>query len=549
MAQLGADDVQVDQLAATFDGTSKDLATSESAITALVRTLRWTGPDAEAFKGKWNGGMRSQMVTVADRLSALAKELRSQADAQRTASSGDGGVPGAVPTSQPMTIQQEMAEQHRRMAEANARLRELERWVDETGRQQIRDLANGTAAEQRAWWDGLSEEQQAALIRSDPGGLSGLDGLPADVLADTREAYVDSVRGDLEISSQEDKVEGELNLAVVHLGVEGSAAIVQVADGTYRVDLDLDGEIGANLGETGAKGHVGIGAGVSQSYEFDSQADAEAFVDGLYDKLSPDPSWTDAFNPGALVTRTVDDVVGYLGDHGDQRTSFEGELRIEGEADLKLGAFDVSLSGEAGARYDFDSHETTLFVGGSASGELAVPSVAPIDGAGETGKVSLSADLEAAVTFDDAGRISELSLSGTFGGEGQVGIEQFLNGTNADAVTPQSLNLSAAGGADVKFDASLDLQDPIVQQRASELLNSFGSGGVSLAQLQSLLQESEVQIQVDAKTTASDGFDVGIAKLEISETDSQNLLSWVKPPGGDFIYVPQGELREDRSGV
>ena len=87
---------------------------------------------------------------------------------------------------------------------------------------------------------------------------------------------------------------------------------------------------------------------------------------------------------------TVDDVVDYLGDHSDERTKFEGEIRIEGEVDLELGAFDVNVSGEAGARYDFDSHETTLFVGASASAELALPSVAPTDGAGDTGSVEAS---------------------------------------------------------------------------------------------------------------------------------------------------------------
>lgn len=549
MAQLGADDVQVDQLAVTFDSTSQKLSTAESTISSLVRSLRWVGPDADVFKTKWDSGMRSQLTNVADRLEGVAKDLRAQAEAQRTASAGDGsGAPVPPAATNPQTsLQEEMAELRRQRAEAMQRLAAADRWADEHGRQQIRDLADASDAEQRAWWDSLTDDQQAALLRNDPGALFGLDGLPADVRAEARADYIDSVRSDLEISSTADTITGELNIAWVHLGVEGSAGIVEQADGTFRVDLSLDGEIGANLGSKGAKGHAGIGAGVSQSYEFDSLEEAEAFVDGLYEKLTPDIDASIFKGPGGLMADTVDDVVGYLGDHSDQRSSFEGELRLEGEVDLDVGAFEVNVSGEAGARYNFDSGETTLFVGGSASGSIDIPT--NVEGA--TASASLSADLEVQLVYDDNGNVSELSLGGTFGGEASVGIEAFLNGTNADSATPETLSMSAAGGADVRFDASLDLQDPIVQQRAADLINSMSSsGGVSMADLQALLRESEVQVQVDVTSQSTPlDLDVGIASLEVAQDRSDNALTWVKPAGGDFTHVPQGELREDRSNV
>jgi hypothetical protein len=430
--------------------------------------------------------------------------------------------------------------------EAMRRTAELDAWADDVGRQQIRDMNRESPAEQLAWWKGLSEEQQQALLPNDPGALFALDGLPASVRAEAREAYLESVRGDIKLSTSEDKLEGELNIAWVHLGVEGSAAIVQLADGTYRVDLELDGEIGANLGSKGAKGQVALGGGVAQSYTFDSQADAEAFVDGLYEKLTPDADWSVFAGPGAVMADTVDDVIDYLGDHSGDRTKFEGEIRIEGGVELELGAFDVKVDGEAGARYDFDSSETTVFVGGSASGELALPSVAPVDGAGDTGSVSVSADVEAALKFDEHGQISELSLSGSLGGQGSVGIEQFFGGTNADSAMPESFSAAINGGAEVTFDAKLDLQDPIVQQQAAALLNGMGSGGISIDQLQALLGESELQVQVNGTSTASDKWDIGIASLEISESNSQNLFTWVKPPGGDFTHVSQDELTGGR---
>lgn len=549
MAQLGADDVQVDQLAVTFDNAGCSMISAESTITALVRSLVWIGPDADVFKSRWNATMRAQLTNVGDRLTTLAKDLRAQAEAQRSASVADGGAIPPAPGSAAAWFeerQQELAEWYRERAEAARRFAAATRWAEDIGREQIRDMADRTEAQQLAWWNGLTDDQRAALLRTDPGALFGLEGLPPAVIAQARADYIDSVRSDLEISSTEDKIEGELNIAWVHLGVEGSAGIVQQADGTYRVDLNLDGEIGANVGSKGAKGHVGIGAGVSQSYEFDSQADAEAFVAGLYDKLTPDADWSVFAGPGAVMADTVDDVVRYLGDHGDQRTSFQGELRVEGEADLELGAFEVKVSGEAGGRYDFDTKESELFIGGSASGSIDVPST----GDGTIGSASLSADLEVALKFDDSGTISSLDLGGTFSGQASVGIEEFLNGTNAGSKTPETLSLSAAGGADVRFDASIDLQDPIVQQRAAALLNSMNNGGgVSLTDLQSLLQESEVQVQIDAVNTASDTWDIGIASIETSTTASQNAFTWVKPPGGDFTYVTGDELMGDRSHV
>lgn len=542
MAQLGADDVEVDRLATTFDTTAARLSSSEESITSSVQSVTWLGPDADSFRSKWKSGMKSQLSTVSERLKGVAKELRAQAQAQRGASDG-----ADIPVTQSWLEQRldDIKDWYQERVEEARRIKELDDWADDTGRMQIRDVSDQSPAEQLAWWKGLSAEQQQALLRNDPGALSGLEGIPADVRAAAREAYLDSVRGDIQLSSSEDKIAGELNIAWVHLGVEGSAAIVELADGTYRVDLKLDGEIGANIGGPAAKGQVSLGGGVAQSYTFDSQAEAEAFVNGLYEKLTPDVDWSVFAGPGGVMADTVDDVVDYLGDHSDDRTKFEGEIRIEGGVDLELGAFDVKLEGKAGARYDFDSHETTLFVGGNASGELALPSVAAVDGAGDTGSVKVSTDIEAAVKFDENGQISELSLSGSLSGEASVGIEQFFGGTNADSAMPESFSAAINGGAEVKFDAKLDLQDPIVQQQAAELLNQLGSGDISLEQLQGLLGESQLQLQVNGTSTAGDKWDIGIASLEISETNTENLFTWVKPPGGDFTHVSQGELRED----
>lgn len=544
MAQLGADDVEVDRLASTFDRTATRLTTIEESITTSVRTIAWHGPDADVFRGKWNNGMKAQLTTVSQRLGVIARDLRKQAEAQRTASEGGDIAINAPRYETPE--ERALRELWEARAELARRLAEAEDWAENEGRQQIRDLADKSEQAQLDWWRSLTDDQRAAILRTDPGALFGLDGLPADLRAEARERYLDSIRGDLEISSTEDSLAGELNIAWVHLGVEGRAGITQLADGTYRVDLSLDGEIGAKVGSGNAEGHVGLGAGVSQSYSFDSLEEAEAFVDGLYEKLTPDIDLGLFQGPGGVAADTVEDVVDYLGDHSEYRRSFEGELRVEGEAELKLGSFDVNVSGEAGGRYDFDTGDRTLFVGGSFDATLAAPSVAPIDGAGETSSVGASVDVEAAITYDENGNVSELSLSGTVGVDGSIGLEQFFGGTNAASKTPEQVNMTINGGAEVSFDAKLDLQDPIVQRYAADVLNSLGNGDISLEQLQELLGEAELQVQLDSTTSSSDKWDIGVASLEVSTSNSENITTWVRPPGGDFTNVSRDELEEDR---
>jgi hypothetical protein len=536
MAQLGADDVAVDNLASTFDRTATGLTTTEQTISALVRSVAWTGPDADVFRGKWNRSMRSQMTTAADRLATVAGDLRRQAAAQRTTSNGTDLT--VIPPPLPPVIEQDAE------ARIRARIEAADTWAEDTGRMQIRDMSERSEAAQLDWWKGLTADQRAALVRKDPGALFGLEGLPADVRAEARAAYIDSVRGDIELSAHEDKLQGELDIAWVHLGVEGSAKIVQLADGTYNVELKLNGEIGAKVGQ-GAQAEVGIGGGVSQTYKFDSQADAEAFVNGLYEKLTPDVDLGLLAGPAGVMADTVEDVVTYLGDHSEQRESFEGELKLQGNIDLELGAFDVNISGEAGAKYDFDKHETTAFVKGAFEGELKAPATTADP---RTGSYQLTAELEASVKWDEDGKISELQLKGNVGAQANIGLQEFLNGTTPASTNPETLGLNVGAGGQVKFDAKLDLQDPIVQQRAAALLNAMGSpGGVDMGDLQNLLKESELQVQIDTKDVASDKWDIGIASLEISETTTNNLMTWVKAPGGDFTYVSQGELREGDS--
>src|SRR5262249_44110705 len=154
------------------------------------------------FRGKWNRSMRSQMTTAADRLAKVAGDLRRQAATQRTTS--DGGDLTVAPPPLPPVIEDDAD------ARIRARVEAADKWAEETGRMQIRDMSERSEDAQLVWWKGLTAEQRAALLRKDPGALFGLEGLPADVRAEARTAYIDSVRGDITLSSHQDELKGEL---------------------------------------------------------------------------------------------------------------------------------------------------------------------------------------------------------------------------------------------------------------------------------------------------------------------------------------------------
>lgn len=535
--------VQVDRLARLVDTTATALTTTERQISSLVRSVAWSGPDASAFKASWTSSHRAQLVSVSGGLEVVAEDLRRQASDQRTASAADAASAWLSEAGDWLLDRgRDAADWLGDKYDAYQAWQELERWADGVGREQAQDLLDARPADQRAWWDALGKDEQKELLQSYPGILAGLDGLPPAIVQEARDAAVDAMRDELEISSTEQRIRGELDLKVFYLGAEGSATITRRADDVYVVDLSLTGEVGRKLDGGSSEASVGVGVGVAQSYEFGSAEEAEAFVAGLKDRLVPsfgmDYVWE---GPTAAY---VSDIVDHLDGHSEQRTSFEGEIKVTGEVELEVGGADVTLTGEFGGRHDFDSGQTTLFLGAEAKGKLDAP--ASLDDA-SLGDIEVSADVEVALVMED-GKVSSLDVSGTFGAEGTVGAQAFLNGIAPGGPGSQSVKLDVSGGGEVRFDASIDLQDPHVQAAVADLVQHAGSGQVSLNDLQELLLESEVQVQIDSVTGSSSEYDFAVGELEMSQQVNVNQATWIKPAGGEFIYVPLAELVEVESG-
>lgn len=94
----GADTEQLREQAGAClrgSGTLRDLIGTTSA---MVGAVEWTGPDADAFRERWQSEVRAQLTARADALRARADELTAQAEEQDGASGdGDGGGPFGSP--------------------------------------------------------------------------------------------------------------------------------------------------------------------------------------------------------------------------------------------------------------------------------------------------------------------------------------------------------------------------------------------------------------------------------------------------------------------
>jgi Alpha/beta hydrolase len=98
MAQLGADDVELEELARGIVKHAASLRSARAAIDGTVRSLWWQGGDADGFRQQWTGAHGPRLGAIADRLEDVGRELRRQAADQRAASAAaSGAAAGPIP--------------------------------------------------------------------------------------------------------------------------------------------------------------------------------------------------------------------------------------------------------------------------------------------------------------------------------------------------------------------------------------------------------------------------------------------------------------------
>lgn len=99
---IGADPVQLRELAKVMSGTREQLDSTVRELHAAVVKTGWKGPDSERFKARWNSTLRPTLRSTGAKLEDAAKLLVAQAAEQVEASAAkDFAAPPRVPQNPP----------------------------------------------------------------------------------------------------------------------------------------------------------------------------------------------------------------------------------------------------------------------------------------------------------------------------------------------------------------------------------------------------------------------------------------------------------------
>lgn len=99
---FGADTEQLRAQAEACQRSSGTLHDLIGTTSALIASVQWTGPDADAFRELWASEVRTRLSERADALRSLSEELREHAEEQDITSEGDGGGAATPPFGSPM---------------------------------------------------------------------------------------------------------------------------------------------------------------------------------------------------------------------------------------------------------------------------------------------------------------------------------------------------------------------------------------------------------------------------------------------------------------
>jgi uncharacterized protein YukE len=94
MTMYGADIAALRSLAAQLDRAADQLDAHRTFLGNVVQQSPWHGPDADRFRGEWQGQHSPRVATSARLLRETAATVRQNADQQERASAVDGGAPG-----------------------------------------------------------------------------------------------------------------------------------------------------------------------------------------------------------------------------------------------------------------------------------------------------------------------------------------------------------------------------------------------------------------------------------------------------------------------
>lgn len=537
MDRYGADSDALSDLANVMLAFEKGLDEVAATVDTSLRLCYWEGEDADRFRTEWHRHHRPSMVSVADLVSSTAVKLLSEATEQVRASAATGvnsgarllGVPlpglpsfpfgsedlkSRLPGWVPLTSED--------VADA------IPAWLPYSPEYQLRSrfrdvILNGSPTEVNEFWWTLSPEDQSYLIERYPENVLSSD-LPLSI-AERQSAIqgaIDAMADDLQLTETEARLsaQGNANLAVVEIDVEAEASLkkVQLSEGeTYVVEFELSGSVSKKV--------FGVEGAGSVTYEFHSEEEAMAFLDGLEQEVKPRKRDFLGFVPG--VSSYTERVANYIDDHGNFTSArVEGGIQAGGGlGELKLAGVDVEAEAtiSGGGFYDRVENHYGLYVNFDAALE------AEVDIGSLEGGVAFEAEARGEVVWDGDKAPSEFTFEIDASAVGQLdaddAVEHYLG------IDP-GFDLDVGAGRRVTIEGTINLNDPTNERLVSEFVRSG-----DIEKLRELAGNSNVVIQVfdHAKTGGSEINVLSVVEGSFETSYSDETNTFVKLSDGSMV--------------
>lgn len=535
----GADADELDRLAAELDGYSDELgsllqqgvgAVTLVGLSSVLNTI-WRGPRAGEFAAIWQSRHLLRVREVQQLLQTASSDLRSNAQQQRSASLATGAAGGWL------SFVGDMRTAIHTWLEP---IVERRRWFDDVGHAELGRVRYSSPEEQLAWWQSLDPEQRRALLDYAPGELAFMDGLPQEVRAEARDAYIESISSTIPIGESTTTVGAKIEVNKIisaSLGAEASVTTTDYADGSTVVTFELDADIAAGLGFADvAKVTGGVGGRVAASYRFDSPEAAAEFLAGLQHEILPHGAGDKALIATAGITGLImgpwggvtsattaavadgiADGKAYLDRFGHRRESLEAEVSLTRAAELGIDHNRIAAHQEAGLVHDFEKGRTSAYLELNNSLNLH-------DGVAHGMQAGNS--FRGEVIFEGSELVG-FKISGDVGAAGGQMLASLDGGSHAKMFH----------GVSAGFEASVDVTDPVTRAAVESYLRGDGTS------LLEVLNRAEVIASVDNELIGEAEVGAKSKAVNVSggigHTESSRTMTLVKPPGGEFIPFPR----------
>ena len=371
--------------------------------------------------------------------------------------------------------------------------------------------------------------------------LDAIDAQLASLRTEQRNAenqeWFDNARDGVTVSTEKFTAGGEIDIptptgAEVTTGAAVDLTRSTKADGSVVVGAQINGSLGTEVAEIL---DIELSGSLGAQYTFDSEEEAQEFIDAVreaadipqvHEIVRFDPTGD---SPFGLEISPANAIAEVLQSSGARSHRYQGGLEVSASVGADIGNAGFNITGAAGIQRDFTNDVTTVYgqLGASASADL-----------GLTDKFKVNGSVRASVAFDDDFNPSTLTITGQVSGSAPVNglIESLGAATGEDdpyEVIPGNRNNESLG-ADVTI--KLDLTDVEDRQAVQDLVNGLMSSGAHglTDDAVALFEQGDVVVNVTSTDSGVAEADIGVAQFEIGNAETENIVSFGRPSGGEF---------------